>query len=182
MPRTSVYLASPLGFADSTRPFMVSLIDQLSDFVEVLNPWDDHRFDADFARLAHENDFAERQAALRAINTELGRSNAANIDRADGLFAILDGVDVDSGTAAEIGYAFANGKYICGLRTDFRLSADNHGSTVNLQVEYFIQASGGTIVRTAAELTILAKQFATRSGGPRVRPPSTPSRRILRHR
>lgn len=165
MSRPSVYLASPLGFADSTRPFMVLLIEQLSAHVDVLNPWDDHRFDAEFVRLAGENDFGARQAALRAINTELGRSNAENIDRADGLFAILDGVDVDSGTAAEIGYAFAQGKYICGLRTDFRLSADNHGSTVNLQVEFFIEASGGTIVRTAEEFTNLARHFASRVVG-----------------
>ena len=59
---------------------------------------------------------------------------------------MLDGVDVDSGTAAEIGYAFARGKLIVGYRGDFRLSADNEGSVVNLQVEYFIRESGGTIV------------------------------------
>lgn len=34
-------------------------------------------------------------------------------------FAVLDGVDVDSGTAWEIGYAYARGKPIIGLRTDF---------------------------------------------------------------
>jgi nucleoside 2-deoxyribosyltransferase len=53
---------------------------------------------------------------------------------------------VDSGTAAEIGYAFAMGKPILGYRGDFRLSADNEGSTVNLQVEYFITQSGGQII------------------------------------
>jgi nucleoside 2-deoxyribosyltransferase len=62
------------------------------------------------------------------------------------VFAVLDGTDVDSGTAAEIGYAFAKGKPILGYRGDFRLSADNDGSIVNLQVEYFIRASGGTII------------------------------------
>ena len=61
------------------------------------------------------------------------------------VLAVLDGTDVDSGTAAEIGYAFAKGRPILGYRGDFRLSADNEGSTVNLQVEYFITASGGTI-------------------------------------
>ena len=62
------------------------------------------------------------------------------------MVAVLDGADVDSGTAAEIGYAFARGKLIVGYRGDFRLSADNEGGTVNLQVEYFIRESGGTIV------------------------------------
>jgi nucleoside 2-deoxyribosyltransferase len=66
--------------------------------------------------------------------------------------AILDGVDVDSGTAAEIGYAFAKGRPILGYRGDFRLSADNEGATVNLQVEYFIRQSGGDIVTAIEKL------------------------------
>ena len=68
------------------------------------------------------------------------------------ILAVLDGTDVDSGTAAEIGYAFAKGKPILGYRGDFRLSADNDGSTVNLQVEYFIRQSGGDIVASIKEL------------------------------
>jgi nucleoside 2-deoxyribosyltransferase len=162
MARRSLYLASPLGFADSTRPYMKSLVEMLSPYVDVLNPWDKTGFDEEFARLAGENDFAARRDQLAKINSELGRLNAQDIDSANGLFAILDGVDVDSGTAAEIGYAYARGKYICGLRTDFRLSADNHGSTVNLQVEYFIQSSGGKIVRTAEELVEIARDYASR--------------------
>jgi nucleoside 2-deoxyribosyltransferase len=162
MSRKSVYLASPLGFAQSTRPFMATLIEHLAQHVDILNPWDRTEFDDDFARLASENDFASRQEQLRKINAELGRLNAHDIDRANGLFAILDGVDVDSGTAAETGYAYARGKYICGLRTDFRLSADNYGSTVNLQVEYFIQSSGGTIVHTAEDLAKLAEEYSGR--------------------
>ena len=68
------------------------------------------------------------------------------------MLAVLDGADVDSGTAAEIGYAFARGKRILGYRGDFRLAADNVGSIVNLQVEYFITAGGGEIVTTLAAL------------------------------
>jgi nucleoside 2-deoxyribosyltransferase len=68
------------------------------------------------------------------------------------MIAILDGPDVDSGTAAEIGYAFARGKLIVGYRGDFRLSADNEGSIVNLQVEYFIRESGGAIVSRYEDL------------------------------
>lgn len=162
MTKKSVYLASPLGFADSTRPFMESLIAKLGQHVDILNPWDKHDFDSEFTRLASENDFASRRSQLHAINQQIGKLNADDIDRADAVFAILDGVDVDSGTASEIGYGFARGKYICGLRTDFRLSADNYGSTVNLQVEYFIVISGGKIVHTADEFTALADSFAKR--------------------
>jgi nucleoside 2-deoxyribosyltransferase len=74
------------------------------------------------------------------------------MDQSDLIFAVLDGVDVDSGTAAEIGYGFAKGKKIVGYRGDFRLSADNEGSIVNLQVEYFIKASGGTILTRLADV------------------------------
>lgn len=162
MVKPSVYLASPLGFADSTRPYMQSLVAQLSQHVEILNPWDKHDFDSEFDRLANENDFASRRAQLLAINQQIGKLNADDIDRADGVFAILDGVDVDSGTASEIGYGFAKGKYICGMRTDFRLSADNYGSTVNLQVEYFITSSGGIIVHSADEFASLAESFSRR--------------------
>ena len=62
------------------------------------------------------------------------------------MVAVLDGPDVDSGTAAEIGFASALGKPIVGYRSDLRLSGDNEGTTVNLQVEYFVRKTGGTIV------------------------------------
>jgi nucleoside 2-deoxyribosyltransferase len=68
---------------------------------------------------------------------------------------------VDSGTAAEIGYAFAQGKPILGYRGDLRLSADNEGATVNLQVEYFIQASGGEIIFHIDDLAAALARMAT---------------------
>lgn len=143
-----IYLASPLGFADSTRHFMEHLIERLDPHVSVSNPWDDVRFVSEFERIAGIDSRAEANAALAEINTELGRANAESIRNANGVVAILDGVDVDSGTAAEVGYAFALGKRIYGLRTDFRLAGDNAGSIVNLQVQYFIEASGGSVQTT----------------------------------
>lgn len=163
MTRPSIYLASPLGFAESTRAFMETLAAQLREVLDVINPWDDQRFAAEFAALAHENDWAKRSTRLAEINVELGRKNTAGIERADGLLAILDGVDVDSGTAAEIGYAAAKGKFVAGLRTDFRLAGDNYGSLVNLQVEYFIHTSGGRVVTTVDELLVIAREFANTS-------------------
>lgn len=147
-----VYLASPLGFAESTRPFMALLIERIAERVDVINPWDDQRFASEFMRIASLDSRAAAQAALAEINSELGRANAESIRNADGVVAVLDGVDVDSGTAAEIGYAFALGKRIYGLRTDFRLAGDNPGSIVNLQVQYFIEASGGSVQLTIDDL------------------------------
>jgi len=159
VPAKSIYLASPLGFATSTHGFMRELAAKLGEVINVINPWDDQRFAGEFRQLRSEDSVAARHARLAEINTELGRKNTESIDRADGLFAILDGVDVDSGTAAEIGYAFAKRKYVCGMRTDFRLAGDNHGSIVNLQVQYFIEQSGGAIVTEVADLVALAKAF-----------------------
>ncbi len=58
---------------------------------------------------------------------------------------MLDGSDVDSGTAAEIGFAAALGKPIIGLRLDTRRTGDNDGTVVNLQVQHFIVAGGGSV-------------------------------------
>lgn len=141
-----VYIASPLGFAASTQAFMDDLITKLEPLVTIENPWDDVRFVDDFAEIETLDSYGERVTRLQAINHELGKTNAERIDRSDAVLAILDGVDVDSGTAAEIGYAFARGKRVYGLRTDFRLAGDNIGATVNLQVQYFIEASYGRVV------------------------------------
>jgi nucleoside 2-deoxyribosyltransferase len=142
-----IYLASPLGFSQAGRHFHSKV---LVPFVrglgyEVLDPWalTDPRTIATVQALPYG---PERRDAWRRLNREMGATNRAAIDAAAGIVAVLDGVDVDSGTAAEIGYGFARGKLIVGYRGDFRLSADNEGGTVNLQVEYFIRESGGTIV------------------------------------
>lgn len=102
----------------------------------------------------------ERRNAWTKLNHEIGRKNQALIDECDGIFAVLDGTDVDSGTAAEIGYGFARGKAIIGYRGDFRLSADNEGGIVNLQVEYFIRASGGTIITQIDELEVVIRNLS----------------------
>ena len=42
------------------------------------------------------------------------------VDEADVVLAVLDGADADSGTCFEVGYAYAKGKPVIGVRTDFR--------------------------------------------------------------
>ena len=51
------------------------------------------------------------------------------LEGADVVVAILDGPDVDSGTAFEVGYACARGKPVIGLKTDMRVFA--RGEEVN---------------------------------------------------
>ncbi len=59
--------------------------------------------------------------------------NMKGINNSDIVVAVLDGADVDSGTAWEIGYAFAKDKHVFGLRTDFRTTGDEE--IVNLMIE-----------------------------------------------
>jgi nucleoside 2-deoxyribosyltransferase len=149
----TLYVAGPLGFSEAGRHFYTTV---LIPYVrglgyEVLDPWaltDPRKIEA-VEKLPYG---APRRDAWRALNREIGAANRAAIDEANAVIAILDGVDVDSGTAAEIGYAFARGKLIVGYRGDFRLSADNEGGVVNLQVEFFIRESGGTIVHRYEDL------------------------------
>ena len=63
---------------------------------------------------------------------EIFSTNLKALEGADLVVCNLDGADVDSGTAWEIGYAVARGKSIIGLRTDFRKS--ELGLPVNLMV------------------------------------------------
>jgi len=111
----------------------------------VLDPWalaDPMRLDA----VEQMPPGPARHDAWRALSRQIGATNRAAIDAADAVVAVLDGSDVDSGTAAEIGYAFARGKRVIGYRGDSRVSADNEAGLVNVQVEFFIRESGGTIV------------------------------------
>lgn len=52
--------------------------------------------------------------------------------------AVLDGPDVDSGTAYEIGYARAKGKPVVGLKTDLRFFAK--GEEVNVMIAQGLHA------------------------------------------
>jgi nucleoside 2-deoxyribosyltransferase len=85
---------------------------------------------------------AEVTAALRAAGHEIflpqeqepGKdgpgifaTDVGGIDWADGLVAIMDGPDPDSGTAWEVGYAFRK-KPIVLVRTDFRAMVGNAGA------------------------------------------------------
>lgn len=149
-----IYLASPLGFAESTRHFMDQLAGRLRERAEVLNPWDNTEPALLYPAVKHLPSHPARLHRWREINTGIGRANTSMIDTADTIVAVLDGVDVDSGTAAEIGYGFATGKRIYGLRTDFRQTGENEGALVNLQVRYFIDASGGDLLTSVEELLL----------------------------
>ena len=148
-----VYLAGPLGFSEVGRAFTYNaLIPGLLALGHyVIDPFrlhDQEKIDKIIAMPYG----CEKRDAWVAMNKEIGSYNAKAIYNCDMMLAILDGVDVDSGTASEIGYAAALNKLIVGYRGDFRLSSDNEGSTINLQVEYFINSNGGKIYTTLDSL------------------------------
>ena len=68
--------------------------------------------------------------------------------------ALLDGPQVDDGTAWEIGYAHARGIPVVGIRTDFRRAGDVPGAVVNAM----IHASCEVIVRSVDALLELLKE------------------------
>lgn len=63
------------------------------------------------------------------------QANREALDECDLMVAILDGAQVDDGTAWEIGYFFGQDKKILGIRTDFRRAGESDGSRVNLMIE-----------------------------------------------
>lgn len=53
----------------------------------------------------------------------------------DIMIAILDGPQVDDGTAWEMGYFYSLGKRVLGIRTDFRRAGETPQSKVNIMLE-----------------------------------------------
>jgi nucleoside 2-deoxyribosyltransferase len=139
-PRPRCYVASPLGFSEAGRHYYADVyLPALAAVVEPVDPWgltDPAEIEA-----------ADRDGTHRELVAAIGARNIEAIRSCTLLAANLDGQEVDSGTAAEIGYAAALGVRCFGLRTDLR-EAGERGAHVNLQVEAFIVASGGAIVRS----------------------------------
>jgi nucleoside 2-deoxyribosyltransferase len=141
----AVYLAGPDGFTGPGRLFHASVLVPKVTAAgwRLLDPWDylSNPVTADDGAGQAPPDAEE----MARTNYAIGRRNAELIDAADAVLANLEGTDVDSGTAAEIGYAFGRGIAVVGFRADDRRTGENAGATVNLQVEYFIRASGGAV-------------------------------------
>jgi nucleoside 2-deoxyribosyltransferase len=149
------YLASPLGFSEAGRLFynkeFVPTIAAIG--FEILDPWAPTPDILELIVTAISTPFGpEQKVAWEKADRAIGEANQAAIKACDILIAVLDGTDIDSGTASEIGFAAGIGKLIEGYRGDMRLSADNLGSVVNLQVEHFIRLGGGVISANLEEL------------------------------
>lgn len=107
---TTIYLAGPL-FSLAEREFNRRLADaivELKPNVQIVLPQDQ----ADWLSSGHNSAILVFQDCIH------------HIDRSHLVLAILDGADADSGTCIELGYAYARGIPIIGIRTDPRALQD----------------------------------------------------------
>ncbi|TQD25175.1 nucleoside 2-deoxyribosyltransferase [Methanolobus vulcani] len=123
--KKQIYLAGPL-FSQAERDFNVLLRDKLVEMgFSVFLPQEDGN-DTESSRME------DRQKTIFDNDVQ-------GIDNSDIVLAVLDGgSDVDSGTAWEMGYAYAKGIPVLGLKTDFRTFGDE--GIVNLMMEMAIEA------------------------------------------
>ncbi|MEJ2719248.1 MAG: nucleoside 2-deoxyribosyltransferase, partial [Deltaproteobacteria bacterium] len=117
----------------------------------VFDPWE-QPYGSILQKARAISEWQGRVAALRDVAKEIGRMNELAIHDCDVVLGVLDGAELDSGTVCEIGFAAGLGKRCYGLRTDFRNLGDLEGLPFNLQVLYFIEASGGKLFRRIEEI------------------------------
>ena len=123
--KKTIYLAAPL-FSEAEQEFNRKLRDQIVERgFSVFLPQEDSN---DTTDMRHD----EKQSYIF-------NKNHKAIDNSDIIVAVLDGgSDVDSGTAWELGYAFANKKTVLALKTDFRTLGSE--GIVNLMIEVSVDA------------------------------------------
>ena len=99
-----IYLAGPL-FTTPEREFNTRLANRLRDF-------------------GHEVFVPQEHPASAPTGAAIFHKDLAGLDWADGVVAIMDGADPDSGTCWECGYAYATTKPVVLFRSDIRVSGD----------------------------------------------------------
>jgi nucleoside 2-deoxyribosyltransferase len=144
-----IYFAGPL-FSEAERDWIRATINKIESIaaqrgtkLEIIFPYD--------LITPEEIDRLGAQAKVEVFS--LCKSH---LDDADIVVALLDGPQVDDGTAWEIGYFYAKKspkQKIIGIRTDFRRAGEREGAVVNAMIE----CSCDLIVRSTKGL--LAKIF-----------------------
>ena len=148
-----IYVASPLGFSPEYRSYREKIKARLVQLgYEIFDPWE-QPFSKAIREASKIEDYHERLAAFTRLARDIGYINEQAVHACDILLAVLDGVEVDSGTAAEVGFAVGIGRPCYGLRTDWRDSGE-FGLPLNLQVLHFIERSGGRLFRSIEEIEL----------------------------
>ncbi len=132
--RRTAYVASPYGFAESTRLFYTDrLLPLVRSHVDVIDPWE--------AELPAGDTPAARWLALGEVHL---RSIA---ERADLLVACLDQEPPDNGTVVEVAWAAAHARPVVAYRGDLREGGEE-GLRYNLMISAAVRRSGGVEVTT----------------------------------
>lgn len=141
-----VYMAGPL-FSEADRVFLERMVESLAR-ASGLDPV------ADFF-LPHRDGGELGKGPKRK---DIFGLDVQQVDSATIVVGLLDGQDVDSGTCIELGYAYAKGKKIFGLLTDFRAyrTANAEPHRPNLMV-WGVCEEGDTLF---GDLNSLAEAFA----------------------
>lgn len=79
----------------------------------------------------HEVFLPQAHPAPESTAVAIFRKDLAGLDWAEGVVAIMDGPDPDSGTCWECGYAYGTGKPVVLFRSDLRESGDAGGMPYN---------------------------------------------------
>jgi nucleoside 2-deoxyribosyltransferase/predicted secreted protein len=116
--RFRIYLAGPL-FSDAEKAYNLRIASLLEE----------HRFAVYLPQLVGDDTHCRDQEAHR----EIFGTHLRALEHSDLVVAVIDGADADSGTAWEMGYAYARGIPVIAIRTDFRMAG--HHERVNLMLE-----------------------------------------------
>ena len=139
-----IYFAGPL-FSEAERDWIRATLKKIESFAaqrgtktEIIFPFD----------LITQNEIDHLGPKAKH---EIFTRCKSHLDDADMLIALLDGSQVDDGTAWEIGYFYARkspAQKIIGIRTDFRRAGESEGAVVNAMIE----VACDWVVRTRGEL------------------------------
>lgn len=150
-----LYLASPLGFCSEHDSYRSRIKEHLqAQGHQIFDPWEQQQVEQQISDALLMDDLHQQQTAVQQAASFAGSTNATAIRTCDAILAVLDGAEPDCGTAAELGYAAGLGKPCYGLRCDQRDMGDLPWLPINLQVLHFITASGGTLFRSIATISI----------------------------
>jgi nucleoside 2-deoxyribosyltransferase len=118
----------------------------------------------------HDVYLPQAHPALERTGRAIFLNDLEGLDGADGVVAIMDGADPDSGTSWECGYAYAKGKPVVLFRSDFRGSGDARDIPYNAML---IGAADAHIELQLATLDDAARAILAAL---RTLPPSSPGR------
>ena len=118
--KKKLYLANPYGFSKQTKNLLYEFINIFNEFnIEIYEP-----FERTKNIIQKKDDWAY----------DLAISNYNDLEKCDGIFAIVNGTPPDEGVMIELGIATALKKEIFLFRDDFRNCSDSNHYPLNLMI------------------------------------------------